>query len=59
MWQLNWGMAALGGLIGVLIAWSASPLVATILPLLFAFIGGAGGLSLLKMDLSKSANILK
>ncbi len=59
MWQLNWGMAALGGLLGVLIAWSASPLVATILPLLFAFIGGAGGLSLLKMDLSKSANILK
>jgi hypothetical protein len=58
-WQLNWGMAALGGLLGALIAWSASPVVATILPLLFAFIGGAGGLSLLKMDLSKPANILK
>jgi|GraSoi2013_100cm_1033763.scaffolds.fasta_scaffold19779_1 hypothetical protein len=50
---LNLGMAALGALLGVLIAWSASPVVATAMPLLFGLLGGAGSFSLLKMDLSK------
>ncbi|MEY9387540.1 hypothetical protein ABIF93_005797 [Bradyrhizobium japonicum] len=59
MSRLNTGMAALGGLLGVLMAWSASPVVTIVVPLLFAFIGGAGGLSLMKMDLSKPASILK
>jgi len=56
---LNFGMAALGALLGVLIAWSASPVVATAMPLLFGLLGGAGSVSLLKMDLSKPNNQMK
>lgn len=50
---LIFGMAALGLLVGLFIAWSASPIAATALPLLFGLLGGAGGLSILRMDLSK------
>ena len=46
-------MATLGALLGFWIAISASPLVMTALPLLFGVAGGWGGLSLVKMDLSK------
>lgn len=56
---LSFGMAALGALLGVLIAWSASPVVATAMPLLFGLLGGAGSISLLKMDLSKPNNQMK
>lgn len=52
---LTLGMAALGALLGVMIAWSASPVVATVIPLLFGLVGGAGSFSLLKMDLAKPA----
>jgi hypothetical protein len=47
------GMGALGALLGLLIAWSSSPVVATTLPLLFGIVGGASGFSLLKMDFAK------
>jgi hypothetical protein len=49
-------MGALGALLGVWIVLSQSAVVITVLPLLFGLIGGAGGYSLLKMDLSKPAN---
>jgi hypothetical protein len=53
---IAFGMGALGALLGVWIAWSQSAVVLTVLPLLFGLIGGAGGYSLLKMDLSKPSN---
>jgi hypothetical protein len=53
---LTLGMGSLGALLGVLIAWSASPVVATAMPLIFGLIGGASGFSLLKLDLSKPNN---
>jgi phosphate/sulfate permease len=56
---LNLGMGALGALLGVLIAWSASPVVATAMPLIFGLLGGAGSVSLLKMDLSKPNNQMR
>lgn len=56
---LNLGMGALGALLGVLIAWSASPVVATAMPLLFGLLGGASSFSLLKMDLAKPNNQMK
>ena len=54
--QVAFAMGALGALLGVWIAWSQSPVVVTVLPLLFGVIGGAGGYSLLKMDFSKPHN---
>jgi hypothetical protein len=53
---IAFGMGALGALLGVWIVLSKSAIVITVLPLLFGLIGGAGGYSLLKMDLSKPAN---
>lgn len=50
---LTLGMAALGAVLGLLVAWSASPVVATVIPLLFGLIGGAGSVSFLKADFSK------
>lgn len=52
---LTLGMGALGAVLGLLVAWSASPVVATVMPLLFGLIGGAGSFSLLKADLTKPA----
>ncbi|WP_128960557.1 hypothetical protein [Bradyrhizobium guangzhouense] len=49
------GMGALGAVLGLLVAWSASPVVATVMPLLFGLIGGVGSFSVLKVDLSKAA----
>ncbi len=49
-------MGALGALLGIWIAWSESPVVVTVLPLLFGIVGSAGGYSLLKMDFSKPHN---
>jgi hypothetical protein len=53
---ITFAMGTLGALLGVWIAWSQSPIVVTVLPLLFGVIGGAGGYSLLKMDFSKPQN---
>jgi hypothetical protein len=53
------GMAALGALIGLFVAWSASPLAQTALPLIFGLIGGASGFSVTQMDVTKPANISK
>jgi hypothetical protein len=47
------GMGALGLLVGTFAAWSASPIAATTLPLLFGLLGGASGFSLVGMDFSK------
>lgn len=67
MWGAHWGlamhvgygMAALGALLGLLIAWSSSPVVAIVLPLLFGLVTTIGGVSLFRMDLTKPANKLK
>jgi hypothetical protein len=53
------GMGALGALIGLFVAWSASPLAQTALPLIFGLIGGASGFSVTQMDVTKPANISK
>jgi hypothetical protein len=54
--HIVFAMGALGALLGVWIAWSQSPVVVTVIPLLFGVIGSAGGYSLLKMDFSKPQN---
>jgi len=53
------GMSALGALLGVWIALSKSAVVVTVLPLIFALIGGSGGYWVLKADLSKESNLKK
>lgn len=45
------GVGALGLVIGYLIALSASPVVGTVLPLLFSLLGGAGAVYVAKLDL--------
>jgi hypothetical protein len=53
------GMGALGLLVGTFAAWSASPIAATTLPLLFGLLGGASGFSVVGMDFSKQATRAK
>lgn len=53
------GMGSLGALLGFWIAWSKSPIVATIIPLMFGIMGTASGFSLFKLDYTKEANKLK
>lgn len=48
------GTAGAGGLIGLLIALSATPVVATFLPLLLSLFGGAGGFFAFKIDFTKA-----
>lgn len=50
------GMASIGALLGIWIVLSESPVVITVLPLIFAIAGGWGGVSLLKLDFSKPGN---
>lgn len=45
------GFALLGGAVGYFAGSSQSPVIGTILPLLFGLIGGASGLYLAKIDL--------
>lgn len=53
------GMASLGVLIGLFVAWSASPIAQIALPLIFGIIGGASGFSVTTMDVTKPNNISK
>jgi hypothetical protein len=56
--SLRWysaGFALLGGAIGYMAGASQTPVVATLLPLLFGLIGGAGGIYLARADLSRHA----
>ena len=48
------GFALLGGAIGFFAGSSQSPVIGTLLPLLFGLIGGAGGLYLARVDLDES-----
>lgn len=57
--MIVFGMAALGVLVGVFAAWSATPIVTTLLPLLFGIVGGVSGVSIAKMDVSASDGQLK
>lgn len=45
------GFALIGFTLGVFAGWSSTPVVATILPLIFGLLGGAGGLYLAQADL--------
>ena len=53
------GMASLGVLIGLFVAWSASPIAQIALPLIFGIIGGASGFSVTTMDVTKPNNVSK
>jgi hypothetical protein len=53
------GMASLGALIGLLAAWSASPIAVTALPLIVGLVGGASGYSVVKMDVTQPSNVAK
>ena len=53
------GMAALGCLVGIFAAWSASPIASIAIPLLFGLIGGASGFSILGIDFSKPTELVK
>jgi hypothetical protein len=53
------GMGALGVLVGLFAAWSATPIVTTLLPLLFGIVGGVSGVSIAKMDVSSNKSQLK
>src|SRR5262245_1183186 len=57
-WLYLAGFVSVGWAIGVYSGWSASPVVATLLPLLFALIGGASGLFLATTDLASSRTTL-
>ncbi len=46
------GFTALGLALGMLAGWSASPVVATLLPILFGVIGATGGFALTRSNLS-------
>ena len=46
-------MLSLGGVVGLLVGLSNSPVVAVLLPLLFALLGGTGGFFALRVDFSK------
>lgn len=48
-------MLALGATIGLLVGLSRTPVVATVLPLLFTLIGGAGGFFVLRTDFTQNA----
>jgi hypothetical protein len=55
--RMKWyyaGLAGVGAAVGLFTGLSSSPVVGVLLPLLFALIGGAGGLYLATADLSKS-----
>lgn len=49
------GMAVLGAGIGYFVTLSRSPVVAILLPLFFSLVGGAGGVFLVRQDLSQKA----
>jgi len=54
LWALVSGAGAFGLLLGIWIVLSASPVVTTILPLLFGLVGGAGGLQISRFDSSSA-----
>ena len=54
--MLSFAGGLLGLAVGLLAGLSESPLVATVLPLLFGTVGGAGGLYLARVDLGSPAD---
>jgi len=60
--SLRWymfGLALLGGAVGYFAGTSQSPVIGTLIPLLFGLIGGVGGLYLAKLDFESSATYLR
>jgi len=53
------GMAGMGTLVGIFVAWSSSPILNTLLPLIFGLVGGASGLSILRLDITSEKDALK
>ncbi len=51
-WYLS-GFSLLGGAVGYFAGSSQSPIIGTLLPLLFGLIGGAGGLYLMRAELDR------
>ena len=49
------GLASLGAVVGYFVAFSASPVIGILLPLLFGLLGGGGLFALVKVDLTKQA----
>ena len=54
--MLTLGMSSLGFLVGLLISWSATPVVATALPLFFSVVGAIGGFYFGKIDVTTEKN---
>lgn len=57
-WYLS-GFSLLGGAVGYFAGSSQSPVISTLLPLLFGLIGGAGGLYLTRAELDRSEVIFR
>jgi hypothetical protein len=53
MRRLIFGMVCLGALIGLFVAWSASPIAMAALPFIFGLIGGASHFSVATMDVTQ------
>jgi hypothetical protein len=51
-----WGVAAMGALIGLFVAWSQSPIAPELVTALLALVGGASGIFAFKLDLTKEEN---
>lgn len=51
MWQYFLGTGALGAVVGYFVAMSNSPVVGTLLPLLFSLVSGAGAIYAAKIDI--------
>jgi len=59
VWLFAISMGCLGLLVGVLVAWSASPIATTLLSLLFGLLGGVAGFSAFKLDPSNEQEAKK